>query len=71
MTQDVGKPTSIISSRTICNDCIFHLVTTGAIECTHPLEFGVNCYNVTFCSSFQPMHEVESPCVVWSEDMET
>lgn len=57
--------------KTICNDCIFHVSTIGAIECTHPDELDINCYNVSFCSSFQPMHEVESPCVAYGQDMET
>jgi hypothetical protein len=57
-----------VSSKTICCDCIFHLTKAGAIECTNPAELGVNCNKVTFCSSFQPMHEVESPCVAYGEE---
>ncbi|GJD18687.1 hypothetical protein RIVM261_036430 [Rivularia sp. IAM M-261] len=58
-------------NKTLCNDCIFHVSRIGAIECIHPDEFEINCYNVTFCSSFQPMHEVESPCVAYGQDLET
>ncbi|BAZ09334.1 hypothetical protein NIES4071_11420 [Calothrix sp. NIES-4071] len=60
MSQNINKQ--------ICKDCIFHILTAGAIECTNPDEFGVNCDKVTFCSSFQPMHEVESPCVAYGEE---
>lgn len=57
-------------NKTLCDDCIFHVSRIGAIECTHPEEFEINCYNVIFCSSFQPMHEVESPCVAYGQDVE-
>lgn len=58
-------------NKTLCNDCIFHVSRIGTIECTHPEEFEINCYNITFCNSFQPMHEVESPCVAYGQDVET
>ncbi|QXE22482.1 hypothetical protein B6N60_01165 [Richelia sinica FACHB-800] len=37
------------------------------VECVHPDEAGVNCSTVTFCSSFQPLVEVDSPCVTFGE----
>ncbi|WP_228014534.1 hypothetical protein [Fortiea sp. LEGE XX443] len=55
---------------TICNDCAFHVKVKAAIECIHPDEFTVNCAVVTFCSSFQPIEEVDSPCVTFGNDEE-
>lgn len=54
--------------KTICNDCAFHILMNGSVQCTHPNELGVNCYKVTFCSSFQPTLEVDSPCVLFDDE---
>ncbi|AKG21980.1 hypothetical protein [Calothrix sp. 336/3] len=53
---------------TICDDCIFHSLTTDGIECTNPEESPVNCSVVIFCNSFQPKQEVDSPCVSYGID---
>ncbi len=62
-------------SQTICNDCAFHVqmedaipTVSYAIACIHPEELDVNCANVTFCNSFQPSQEIDSPCVTFGED---
>lgn len=57
-------------SQTICNDCAFHVKVESAIECIHPDEADVNCAVVTFCSSFQPSQEIDSPCVTFGNDEE-
>ncbi|MEM9925324.1 MAG: hypothetical protein AAF915_16495 [Cyanobacteria bacterium P01_D01_bin.50] len=54
--------------KTICNDCAFQVLVNNSMQCTHPLELGVNCSAVTFCSSFQPAVEVDSPCVSFDEE---
>ncbi|MEM7552995.1 MAG: hypothetical protein AAF378_02670 [Cyanobacteria bacterium P01_A01_bin.84] len=51
----------------ICNDCAFYNVNDRIKECTHPLELGIDCSRVVFCSSFQPLHEVDSPCVTFDD----
>ncbi len=56
--------------KTICNECAFHTLVNGYVECTHPDELGVNCSKVVFCSSFQPTQEVDSPCVSFDLDDE-
>ncbi|MGH7998549.1 MAG: hypothetical protein ACREPR_03740 [Brasilonema sp.] len=38
------------------------------MQCIHPDEAGVNCATITFCNSFQPMQEVDSPCVYEDSD---
>jgi putative hydrolase of HD superfamily len=54
--------------KTICYDCAFHVKVEAAIKCTHPDELVVNCASVTFCSSFQPLKEIDSPCVTFGND---
>ncbi len=58
--------------QTICDDCAFGTVLNNKsnikLQCTHPAESGVNCSTVTFCNSFQPMHEVDSPCVSFDDE---
>jgi hypothetical protein len=56
------------SPKTICQDCAFHTHTQDSSECIHPDESGVDCAKVTFCSSFQPAQEIDSPCVCFCED---
>ncbi|MEA5574601.1 hypothetical protein [Calothrix sp. UHCC 0171] len=55
---------------TICNECISHTFVEGLSECLHPDESGVNCATVIFCSSFQPIQQVDSPCISFGEDEE-
>lgn len=55
-------------SQTICNDCAFHVETGDTLTCIHPEELDVNCATVTFCNSFQPSQEVDSPCVTFGND---
>ncbi|MBD2679177.1 MULTISPECIES: hypothetical protein [Nostoc] len=55
--------------KTICNDCAFH-VLEGVVQCIHPDEAVVNCATVNFCNSFQPMQEVDSPCVTYGNESE-
>ena len=58
-------------SKTICNECAFHTLLNklnNKMQCTHPEESGVNCSTVIFCNSFQPMHEVDSPCVSFDDE---
>ncbi|BAY82005.1 hypothetical protein NIES267_14830 [Calothrix parasitica NIES-267] len=60
-------------SKTICNDCAFHSLLdnkllNNKLQCTHPEESGVNCSTVIFCNSFQPTHEVDSPCVSFDDE---
>jgi hypothetical protein len=55
-------------NQTICNDCIFSDIVESAPQCLHPDEAGVNCSNVNFCNSFQPLQEIDSPCVSFSDD---
>jgi putative hydrolases of HD superfamily len=52
----------------LCYDCAFHVTVADGIECIHPDELEVNCANVTFCSSFQPREEIDSPCVTFGQD---
>ncbi|TAF10123.1 MAG: hypothetical protein EAZ77_04015 [Nostocales cyanobacterium] len=52
--------------RSICEDCAFYM----QMKCTHPDEFEVNCAMVTFCSSFTPTVEIDSPCVTFGSDDE-
>ncbi|MDJ0615294.1 MAG: hypothetical protein QNJ63_00890 [Calothrix sp. MO_192.B10] len=54
--------------KTICNECVFYDLVESTPQCLHPEEVGVNCSNVTFCNSFQPLQEIDSPCVSFSED---
>jgi hypothetical protein len=54
-----------LNQKTICNDCAFVVMVEGAKKCVHPDEFEVNCSTVTFCSSFTPAVEIDSPCVSW------
>jgi hypothetical protein len=54
--------------KTICNDCAFHVLVEGVVQCIHPDELEVNCATVTFCNSFQPTQEVDSPCVSFGKD---
>ncbi|WP_088243904.1 hypothetical protein [Calothrix rhizosoleniae] len=54
--------------KTICHDCTFSELGKITPQCLHPDEAGVNCDNVTFCDSFQPSQEIDSPCVSFSED---
>jgi hypothetical protein len=61
-----GKSTKSIQ-KTICEDCAFQVLVNNIIECVHPDEAGVNCSTVSFCSSFQPLVEVDSPCVTFGE----
>ncbi len=56
--------------KTICNECIFHALVEDLTECTNPDESGVNCSTIVFCSSFQPIQEIDSPCVSFSEEDE-
>jgi putative hydrolases of HD superfamily len=53
----------------LCHDCAFHITREELIECIHPDEYDVNCAVVTFCSSFQPMQEVDSPCVSFDNEI--
>lgn len=55
-------------SQTICHDCAFHVEMGDAIACIHPEELDVNCATVTFCNSFQPSQEIDSPCVTFGQD---
>lgn len=64
-SQEYWQP---LPCQTICNDCAFHVKVEEAIECIHPEELEINCSTVTFCSSFQPLQEVESPCVSFGID---
>jgi hypothetical protein len=59
-----------LSRKTICNDCAFHVLLEKSIKCLHPEESGVNCSAVIFCNSFQPVQEVDSPCVSYGSDEE-
>ena len=56
-----------LKSQTICNDCAFHTLSNNTLQCTHPDELKVNCSTVMFCNSFQPMEEVDSPCVSFDD----
>ncbi|MFM7408979.1 MAG: hypothetical protein ACKO3K_20550 [Cuspidothrix sp.] len=53
-----------VSSRTICQDCAFYL----NLQCTHPDESQVNSTTITFCNSFTPAVEIDSPCVSFADD---
>lgn len=55
-------------NKNLCHDCIFHIIENNLTECTNPDESGVNCSQVVFCSSFQPMQEIDSPCVTFGND---
>lgn len=55
--------------KTICNDCAFHVFLKNIRQCTHPEESKVNCSHVIFCNSFQPMQEVDSPCVSFDDEI--
>ncbi|MCJ8280521.1 MAG: hypothetical protein MJK14_11610 [Rivularia sp. ALOHA_DT_140] len=55
-------------SKTICSDCAFHTLLNHQMQCTHPEESEVNCYTVIFCNSFQPIEEVDSPCVSFDDE---
>lgn len=57
-----------LACQTICLDCVFHTQVAGTITCIHPDEAEVNCSTVTFCNSFQPTQEIESPCVSFGND---
>jgi hypothetical protein len=60
----------VLSCKSICNDCAFHVLIENFIKCLHPEESGVNCSTVIFCNSFQPAQEVDSPCVSYGSDEE-
>ncbi len=53
---------------TICNDCAFHVKKEQAIRCNHPDKEDVNCTLIRFCSSFQALQEIDSPCVCFGND---
>ncbi len=57
-----------LKRQTICNDCAFHTLSKNKLQCTHPDELKVNCSSVIFCNSFQPMQEVDSPCVSFDDE---
>jgi hypothetical protein len=57
-----------LPSPTICKDCIFHTKVARGMECIHPEEYQVNCSTVIFCNSFQPVQEIDSPCVSFGND---
>ncbi|MBF2005646.1 hypothetical protein ACF3DV_30445 [Chlorogloeopsis fritschii PCC 9212] len=57
-----------ILCKTICNECAFHLLVEGVVQCIHPDEADVNCGTIAFCNSFQPIREVDSPCVTYDND---
>jgi hypothetical protein len=59
-----------IEHQTICNDCAFHTLVEGKIQCIHPDELEVNCSQVIFCNSFQSALIVDSPCVTFGNDEE-
>lgn len=59
----INKPVEGIFYHSICNECAFHIQTEETIKCIHPDEFEINCAAVTFCNSFQPAVEIDSPCV--------
>ncbi|BAY15557.1 hypothetical protein NIES21_13740 [Anabaenopsis circularis NIES-21] len=67
---DAISQQSQLNCQTICNDCTFHVKTESVIECIHPDELDVNCAVVSFCSSFQPREEIDSPCVTFGNDEE-
>ncbi|MDZ7956475.1 MAG: hypothetical protein RMY34_00955 [Aulosira sp. DedQUE10] len=54
--------------KTICKDCAFNIKVEDGTECIHPDELGINCSKVSFCSSFTPAQEIESPCVSFGND---
>ncbi|WP_313950121.1 HD domain-containing protein [Nostoc sp. FACHB-110] len=56
------------SPSSLCYDCAFHVAVADKSECIHPDEWEVNCATVTFCSSFQPSVEIDSPCVTFGQD---
>ncbi|MDJ0694841.1 hypothetical protein [Mastigocoleus sp. MO_188.B34] len=56
--------------KTICNDCAFHTLNNGFVQCTHPDELEVKCSTVVFCNSFQAAREIDSPCVSFDFDNE-
>jgi hypothetical protein len=58
----------ISASPTICDECIFSVQINDLPTCINPDETKIDCTNVIFCSSFQPINEVESPCVCFGED---
>ncbi|MBE9205599.1 hypothetical protein IQ244_03555 [Nostoc sp. LEGE 06077] len=62
------SPKPQLNVQTICNDCAFHVKAESSIQCIHPDESDVNCAVVTFCSSFQPSEEIDSPCVTFGSD---
>lgn len=57
-----------LPSQTICNDCAFSSKVDRGMECSHPDELEVNCSTVVFCNSFQPVQEIDSPCVTFGND---
>lgn len=58
----------LLSSPTICKDCAFSSQVDRGMECIHPDEVDVNCSTVVFCNSFQPVQEIDSPCVTFGND---
>ena len=60
----------LLPRETICNECAFHTLVNGSVQCTNPYLSGVNCSTVVFCNSFQPAQEVDSPCVTFGADDE-
>lgn len=57
-----------LKTKTICDECAFHELSNDKLQCTHPDESKVNCSTVVFCSSFQPLEEVDSPCVSFDDE---
>ncbi|MBD2455601.1 hypothetical protein H6G80_16115 [Nostoc sp. FACHB-87] len=66
--ENLSNNNNSMSCQTICNECAFHVETESGIECIHPDELAVNCAIVTFCSSFQPAEEIDSPCVTFGQE---
>jgi hypothetical protein len=68
MNQGFISVLNISLPQTICDECIFSTQISDLPTCIHPDETKIDCTNVIFCSSFQPINEVESPCVSFGED---
>ncbi|MBD2342562.1 hypothetical protein [Anabaena subtropica] len=66
MSDSINSPHTL--SHTICDDCAFHTKVEEAIKCIHPEELEANCATVIFCNSFQPVQEIDSPCVSFGKD---
>jgi hypothetical protein len=68
MNQGFISVRNISPSPTICDECVFSTQINDLPTCINPDETKIDCKNVIFCSSFQPINEVESPCVSFGED---